>query len=102
MSFQQEQGMISAEEQQILFSLSEISQDIKSHLTLIGELGTRKDQADTRTLQQSQIAHEPSSNAYRQLFVGTHHSLLSATSVNNSKPDRVRGNYSVRAAALLD
>ena len=40
--------MISAEEQQILVSLSEISQDIKSHLMLIGELAARKRKADTR------------------------------------------------------
>ena len=52
--------MISAEEQQILASLSEISQDIKSHLTLIAELTARKRKADTGPFQQlSQTACEP-------------------------------------------
>lgn len=52
--------MISAEERQILLDLSEFSQDIKSHLTLIGELAARKGKADTRAVQQpSQIALEP-------------------------------------------
>jgi hypothetical protein len=60
MSFQPERDMISAEEQQILASLSEISQDIKSHLTLIAELTARKRKADTGPFQQlSQTACEP-------------------------------------------
>ena len=35
-------GMISAEEQKILASLSEVSADIRSHLTLISELTARR------------------------------------------------------------
>ena len=51
--------MTSAEEQQMLTSLSEISKDIKSLLMLIGELTAQQDKADTRAFQQlSQIAHK--------------------------------------------
>jgi hypothetical protein len=51
--------MISAEEQQILASLSEVSTDIKSHLTLIGELTARRRDEDKRTLQQlPEIVHK--------------------------------------------
>ena len=45
--------MISAEEQRILVSLSEFSQDIKSHLALIGELAARRE--DTRAVTQRGI-----------------------------------------------
>ena len=51
--------MTSAEEQQMLASLSEISQDIKALLTLIRELTAQQDKADTKAFQQlSQIAHK--------------------------------------------
>jgi len=51
--------MTSAEEQQMLASLSEISKDIKSLLTLISELTAQQNKADTRAFQQlSNIAHK--------------------------------------------
>ena len=51
--------MISAEEQQILASLSEGSADIKSHLTLISELTARRRDEDKRALQQlPEIVHK--------------------------------------------
>ena len=51
--------MNAAEEQQMLASLSEISQDIKALLTLVRELTTQQDKADSRAFQQlSHIAHK--------------------------------------------
>ena len=51
--------MISIEEQQILASLSEVSADIKSHLTLISELKARKREEDKQALAQlPEIVHE--------------------------------------------
>lgn len=51
--------MTSAEEQQMLNTLSAISQDIKALLTLVKELTTQQDTADQRAFQQlSQIAHK--------------------------------------------
>jgi len=44
--------MTSAEEQQILASLSDVSADIRSHLILISELKARKGNDDTRAVQQ--------------------------------------------------
>ena len=51
--------MTGAEEQQMLVSLSEISQDIKALLTLVRELTEQQDKADSRAFQQlAQIAHK--------------------------------------------
>jgi hypothetical protein len=51
--------MTGAEEQQMLSSLSEISVDIKSLLTLLKELTEQQDKADSKAFQQlSQIAHK--------------------------------------------
>jgi len=51
--------MTVAEEQQMLNSLSELSQDMKMLLTLVKELTTQQDKADTKAFQQlSQIAHK--------------------------------------------
>ena len=51
--------MISNEEQQILASLSEISADIKSHLTLISELtARRRDEGKLAVQQLPEIAHK--------------------------------------------
>ena len=51
--------MISIEEQQILASLSEVSADIRSHLTLISELKARRRDEDKQALQHlPEIAHE--------------------------------------------
>ena len=51
--------MISIEEQQILASLSEVSADIRSHLTLISELKARRRDEDKQALQQlPEIAHD--------------------------------------------
>jgi hypothetical protein len=52
--------MTSAEEQQLLASLAEVSGDIKSHLILIGELAARKLEGDTRAGRSpAQIAPKP-------------------------------------------
>ena len=48
--------MISTEEQQILANLSEVSADIKSHLTLIGELTARRGAEEKREL--PEIVHK--------------------------------------------
>ena len=51
--------MATADEQQILASLSEISKDIKALLVLIRELTAQQEKADARAFQQlSQIAHK--------------------------------------------
>lgn len=51
--------MTTVEEQQMLASLSEISKDIKALLTLLQELTTQQEKADSRAFQQlSQIAHK--------------------------------------------
>jgi hypothetical protein len=51
--------VISTEEQQILANLSAVSADIKSHLTLIGELTARRRDEDKRALQQlPEIVHK--------------------------------------------
>jgi len=50
--------MTPVQEQQMLASLAEISQDIKSLLALIKELTEQQEKADARAFQQlSQIAH---------------------------------------------
>lgn len=51
--------MTSAEEQQMLKSLSEIARDIGSLLTLVRELTLQQDKADQKAFQAlSQIAHK--------------------------------------------
>ncbi len=51
--------MTRTEEQQMLASFSEISQDIKALLTLVKDLTLQQDKADQKAFQQlSQIAHK--------------------------------------------
>jgi hypothetical protein len=51
--------MTGSEEQQMLTSLSEISQDLKALLTLITKLTVQQDEADQKAFRQlAQIAHK--------------------------------------------